>query len=238
MAERTRAHPEQTRAHPEQTRTHRGEGAPLGDLGRRLATRRSQLGLTRRETATRAGMAPSYLAYLEEHPGAAPGPGPLLRLAEALETTVSELTGGEIDLPPGPAGAARTPEFTELEPPECRALLATHGVGRLAVSTESGLVIVPVNYSVIESSVVFRTALGATPALAAGARVAFEVDRIDDAFSRGWSVLVRGDARAVTDADEQRLLASQAHSTPWAGGRRDLWVRIGLDTVTGRRISL
>jgi hypothetical protein len=40
------------------------EGSPRGDLGRRIARRRTELGLTRRETAQRAGMAPSYLRYL------------------------------------------------------------------------------------------------------------------------------------------------------------------------------
>ncbi|KIE23869.1 DNA-binding protein [Streptomyces sp. MUSC 125] len=211
--------------------------APHGDLGRRVAARRAQLGLTRRQTAARAGMAVGYLRYLEEQPGAAPGTGSLIRLAEALETTVTELTGGAVDLPPGPGRAAREPRFTELGPDECRALLGTHGVGRLAVPTATGPVIVPVNYSVVDGAVVFRTSPGATPSLAVGAPVAFEVDRIDDAFSRGWSVLVRGYARTVTDPQEQHRCTEVASSAPWTGGTRDLWVRIDSPTVTGRRIT-
>ncbi|WP_329347836.1 pyridoxamine 5'-phosphate oxidase family protein [Streptomyces sp. NBC_01261] len=225
---------------PERTRTDTGTPAesPLGDLGRRLATRRVQLGLTLPEAATRAGMAPSYLKYLEEHPGAAPGRGTLLGLADVLETTVSELAGGAVDLPPGLEQAARSPEFTELGAGECRSLLGTHGVGRIAVSTDSGPVVVPVNYSVVDDAIVFRTASGATPSLAVGRRVAFEVDRIDDAFSRGWSVLVRGHGRAVADSGEARRLADGAHSRPWAGGERELWVRIDMQAVTGRRITV
>ena len=210
----------------------------LGDLGRRLAARRLQLGLTRRQAATRAGMAASYLRYLEEHPGAAPGTGALMNLAEALETTVTELTGGGVDLPPGTGRAGRAPEFTKLRPSECRTLLAMHGVGRLAVPTPSGPVIVPVNYTVVDGAIVFRTARGATPSLAAGLHVAFEVDRIDDAFSQGWSVLVRGPARAVTDRHEQLRLAERAYSMPWAGGPRSVWVRIDPFTITGRRITV
>ncbi|MFJ8636284.1 helix-turn-helix domain-containing protein [Streptomyces sp. NPDC093568] len=210
---------------------------PLGDLGRRIAARRAQLGLSRRETAARAGMAPSYLRHLE-HPGAAPDRSVLLNLAAALETTVSELTGGTTDLPPGLERAARAPEFTELSPGECRFLLGTHGVGRIAAPTVSGPVVVPVNYSVVDGAIVFRTAAGATPARAAGHYVAFEVDRIDDAFSRGWSVLVRGPARAVTEPGEARRLAAMSHGGPWAGGERDLWVRVEPRTVTGRRISV
>jgi nitroimidazol reductase NimA-like FMN-containing flavoprotein (pyridoxamine 5'-phosphate oxidase superfamily) len=225
---------------PGQTRTDSGTPTehPLGDLGRRLATRRARLGLTRSETATRAGVAPSYLKYLEELPGATPGRGTLLSLAAALETTVSDLTGGTAELPPGLEQAARGPEFTELSTGECRSLLGTHGVGRIAVSTDSGPVVVPVNYSVVDGAIVFRTAPGATPSLAIGHQVAFEVDRIDDAFSRGWSVLVRGRGRAVTDPDEARRLADSAHSRPWAGGERELWVRIDMQAVTGRRITV
>ncbi|WP_406173866.1 helix-turn-helix domain-containing protein [Streptomyces canus] len=211
---------------------------PLGDLGRRFATRRAQLGLSREETATKAGMAPGYLRHLEENPGATPNRGTLLSLAAALETTVPELTGAATDLPPGLEQAARAPEFTELSTDECRALLGTHGVGRIAVTTESGPGIVPVNYSVSEGAIVFRTASGTTPSPASGHQVAFEVDRIDDAFSRGWSVLVRGRARTVTDPDEAHRLADQAYSKPWAGGSRDLWVRVEPDTITGRRIDV
>jgi nitroimidazol reductase NimA-like FMN-containing flavoprotein (pyridoxamine 5'-phosphate oxidase superfamily) len=211
---------------------------PLGDLGRRLATRRAQLGLSREETATKAGIAPGYLKHLEENPGATPNRGTLLSLAAALETTVPELTGAATDLPPGLERAARAPELTELSADECRALLGTHGVGRIAVTTESGPGIVPVNYSVTDGAIVFRTASGTTPSLAAGHQVAFEVDHIDDAFSRGWSVVVRGRARTVTDVDEAHRLVEQAYSTPWAGGWRDLWVRVEPDSITGRRINV
>ncbi|MFF5017314.1 helix-turn-helix domain-containing protein [Streptomyces sp. NPDC001165] len=222
----------------EQTRVNTATEAPLGDLGRRLAARRIQLGLTRRETAARAGMAASYLRYVEEHPEATPGTGALMILAKALETTVAELTGGTVDLPPGIGHAGPAPVFTRLRTGECRALLATHGVGRLAITTASGPVIVPVNYSVVDGAIVFRTERGATPALAMGCQVAFEVDRIDDAFSQGWSVLVRGPAHAVTDPEERRRLTERAYSTPWAGGSRSLWVRIDPFTVTGRRITV
>ncbi|MFI5820158.1 helix-turn-helix domain-containing protein [Streptomyces rishiriensis] len=214
------------------------EGTPSGDLGRRLAARRTQLGLTREETADRAGMDPGYLRHLEEHSDASPSHGALLRLAGALETTLSSLTGGDADQPPGPGLAGHSPEFTELSRTECGDLLSTHGVGRLAVPTAKGPVIVPVNYSVIDGTIVFRTAQGATPSLAVGCPVAFEIDRIDEAFSQGWSVLVRGHARMVTDLGEARLLARRAHSTPWAGGRRDVWVRIEPYAVTGRRITV
>jgi nitroimidazol reductase NimA-like FMN-containing flavoprotein (pyridoxamine 5'-phosphate oxidase superfamily) len=151
---------------------------------------------------------------------------------------VLELTGGDVDLPPGLGQSGRHPRFTELSLHECRDLLSTHGVGRLAVHTEGGPVIVPVNYGVVGGSIVFRTAPDAVPSRAAGCRVAFEVDRIDGAFSQGWSVLVCGHARAVTDPDSVRRLQELAYSTPWTGGQRDLWIRIDPLNITGRRITV
>lgn len=214
------------------------EGSPAGDLGRRIAVRRTALDLSREETADRAGVAASYLRYLEEVPGAAPGRSILLRLAEVLHTTVTDLAGGGGDLTPGPGRAAMEPEFTELTVQECRALLSTHGVGRVAVPTTSGPVIVPVNYSVVDGAIVYRTAPGAMPSRAAGRQVTFEIDRIDDAFGEGWSVLALGRARTVTDADDVRRLTEHAFSTPWAGGVREEWVRIDALSLTGRRIAM
>ncbi|MFI5675530.1 helix-turn-helix domain-containing protein [Streptomyces cellulosae] len=216
----------------------RGVGAPRGDLGRRISRRRAELGLTRRETALRADMAPSYLRYLEERPAAAPDRGALLRLARVLGTTASELAGGSADLPPGHGRAARSAEFTELTERESRDLLGTHGVGRLAMTTRAGPLVVPVNYGVVDGAIVFRTAAGTAPAQASGHRVAFEVDSVDDTLSRGWSVLVRGQAHAVTDPDEAHRLTERVYSAPWAGGQRDLWIRIEPDVVTGRRITV
>src|SRR5699024_6885374 len=39
-----------------------------GDLGRRVAQRRAELGLTREQIGLQARMDPGYVAYLEEHP--------------------------------------------------------------------------------------------------------------------------------------------------------------------------
>jgi transcriptional regulator with XRE-family HTH domain len=207
------------------------------DVGRRVAARREQLGLTRDEVAERAGSATGYLQYLEEGP-AVPGIAFLLRLADALETTVAELSGGTADLPPGTGRAAGHAELKELGDDECRALLGTHGVGRVAVTTVEGPAIVPVNYLVFHGNVSFRTAPNALPARVAGSDAAFEVDHIDDALSQGWSVLIVGHAHTVTDAETVRTLNEQASTTPWAGGERTSWITVVPRRITGRRITV
>lgn len=208
-----------------------------GDIGRRVAGERRRQGLSREETARRARMSPDYLAYLEECP-ADPTVAALIRLADALGTTVATLRGGGIDLPPGQGHALLHPRLRDLGPEECRTLLSTHGVGRVAVPASDGRpAVVPVNYDVVDDAIVFRTAPDSVAAAAAETEVAFEVDHVDEALSQGWSVLAVGPASVVTEPETVRRLTQQAHTTPWAGGQREMWVSIRPTSLTGRRIT-
>jgi transcriptional regulator with XRE-family HTH domain len=207
-----------------------------GDVGRRIAAARTRAGLSLEEAAGRARMSPQYLAYLEGHPSD-PSPATLLRLADALGTTLDGLRGGGQERPPGQGQPLLHPRLVDLDEDECRALLSTHGVGRVALTTEDGPVVYPVNYDVVDGDLVFRTAPDAAPAEAVDAEVAFEVDRVDEAMSQGWSVLALGRAEAMTDPEEVRRLQERARSSPWAGGQRTLWVRIRPTRLTGRRIT-
>ncbi|GGY89008.1 DNA-binding protein [Streptomyces olivaceoviridis] len=226
---------ERTRAVPSATRP--AGATDAGDIGRRVAEERRRRGLSREVTAGRARMSPDYLAYLEERP-ADPTLATLIRLADALGTTVAALRGGGMDLPPGQGRALLHPRLRDLGPEECRTLLSTHGVGRVSVSAPDGRpAVVPVNYTIVGDTIVFRTAPGSVPAAAAGTEVAFEVDHVDDALSQGWSVLAVGPASEVTDPEATRRLTQHAHTTPWAGGEREMWVSIRPTSLTGRRIT-
>ncbi|MFJ5551791.1 helix-turn-helix domain-containing protein [Streptomyces sp. NPDC093225] len=206
------------------------------DLGRRVAARRTELGLSREALGERCGADAHYIAYLEDH-AAAPAAGTLIRLANALGTTVDDLTGANRDRTPGTATAVREAELLPLDEAESRSLLGTHGVGRVAVFTAEGPAILPVNYVVAGADIAFRTSGDAVPARAAGTEVAFEVDRIDEVAATGWSVLAVGELRGVTDADELRRLNAAARSVPWAGGERAHWMRLTPVRLTGRRIA-
>lgn len=227
---------------PSGTDTAEAEAKPArapgpGDIGRRVALERRRQNLSREETARRAGMASGYLEYLEERP-ADPSVATLIRLADALGTTVTTLRGGGMDLPPGQGQALLHPRLRDIGPEECRMLLSTHGVGRIAVSASDGRpAVVPVNYDVIDDVIVFRTAPKSTPAAAVGTEVAFEVDHMDEALSQGWSVLAVGPASVVTEPDTVRRLTEHAHTMPWPGGERGMWVSIRPAHLTGRRIT-
>lgn len=205
---------------------------PRGDVGRRVAARRHELGLSREELALRAGSAPGYIQYLEEQP-ATPGVAFLLRLADALETTVPALTGAIEGRPP--AAMLRT---VELDAAGCWELLDAHGVGRIALSTPDGPAVLPVNYLVSEGEVAFRSTASGGPTASGGAEIAFEADHIDEASGQGWSVLLVGPVHDVTDPAAVERLAGRADGGPWEGGDGSHWTLLAPRRVTGRRILL
>jgi len=123
-----------------------------------------------------------------------------------------------------------------LDDEECWRLLRSGEVGRVGVTMSALPVIFPVNYAVIDATIVFRTSPGSK--LAAAAReavVAFEVDDYDRTDRSGWSVLVVGRSEVVHDLElTGKVLAADLE--PWADGRRADVVRITPGFVSGRRI--
>ena len=206
-----------------------------GDLGRRVAHRRRELDLSREEVARRAGMAAGYLDYLEHSSPVAIPRGSLIRLADALETTVKALRGGRVDLPPGPGGAGPHPQLDVLTREDCEAHLAGGGVGRLVFLSAGVPVALPVNFRYLDGDIVFRTRAGGALAAAVGTIVSFEADRIDEAMSEGWSVLVSGQAHLVDDPDELEQIAALGIE-PWPGGHRETIIRIETAELSGRSI--
>ncbi|MFF2652537.1 helix-turn-helix domain-containing protein [Streptomyces sp. NPDC058045] len=213
-----------------------GPGHTPGEIGRRVAARRTELGLSREDVAVRAGSAPGYLQYLEEQP-ARPGTGFLVRLAEALETSVAALTGTE-DPPPLPGRPASRARLVELSPEECRALLAAHGVGRIAVTGPTGPAVEPVAYAVLGEEIAFRAAPDAVPDEVIGTEIALEADHLDEALSQGWSVLAVGRARRLTDPATVRRLDADTGRGPWAGAGPGAWTVLAPERITGRGIRI
>jgi len=216
--------------------------ADPGDLSRRIAHRRAELRLSQSQVASRAGITLRYMEYLERYP-ATPGGATLRRLAAVLLTTPAMLLGAGTQVPGGyrrpdrPAGLGGEAVTVKLPPGECRKLIAPGGVGRIAFTTASGPVVVPVNFAVVGDSIVIRTGRGTLIQAHAYDQVAFEVDHLDEAMRRGWSVLVSGPAHQVLQPAELRGLREAAAVWPWAGGEREVYVRIVPARITGRRIE-
>jgi nitroimidazol reductase NimA-like FMN-containing flavoprotein (pyridoxamine 5'-phosphate oxidase superfamily) len=208
-----------------------------GDLSKRIALRRAELHLSVAQVAARAGLSLRYLEYLERYP-ARPSPAVLRQLAAALRTTPAALLGGGGEAPPGYRRPTDLRAVSKLVPAECRRLIAPGGVGRIAFGTLTGPVVLPVNFAVLDDTIVIRTAEGTIIDGHADGQVALEVDHIDEALCQGWSVLVRGPAHRVTHPAELRRLQDDAAVWPWAGGEREVYVRILPSQITGRRIEI
>ena len=206
-----------------------------GDLARRVARRRTELGLTIEELAQRAGVDPKYLGYFERNADARLSAGTLQLVALALETTPVALEGGEVDRPPGRGRAGRHPSLETLTRKQCEAHLAAGGVGRVVFNGERGPVALPVNFESTAGDIIISTDVGKASLLETQPVVGFEVDRVDDALSEGWSVLVSGSARRVDDPDEVLRLSS-LDLEAWAGGDRHALICITPTDVTGRVI--
>lgn len=119
---------------------------------------------------------------------------------------------------------------------ECLSLLRRARIGRVAVSVDALPAVLPVNFTVIDEEVVFRTNPGAKlDAALANNVVAFEADDIDPIYHTGWSVLVQGMAREVIEPDQVAEMR-RAPLRAWAGNGRDRFVRIPTHHLSGRRI--
>lgn len=128
-------------------------------------------------------------------------------------------------------------EAAELSYAECRMLLGGGRLGRVAVSTPMGPRIIPLNYTVSEDSIIFRT----TPysllgTYARNTVLAFEVDEIDEITKQGWSVVAVGRANTIDETDELQRVKELWNPQPWVGGERWMYFRMTFRELTGRRI--
>jgi len=127
-------------------------------------------------------------------------------------------------------------ELEELDREQCLTLLRKVPIGRLVFTEHALPAVQPVDFRWWRGDVVIRIAHPAVLAAASGNRVvAFETDELDADLCCGWSVTVVGHAEVITDVPDLVEL-SGIFSRPWDGGRRDYFVRIRTEKVTGRRL--
>ena len=131
--------------------------------------------------------------------------------------------------------------MVELGRADALRLLGSVPIGRIVFTRHALPAIRPVNHLVDQDDIIIRTHEGAALSSAAeqagpsGVVVAYEADSIDPETRLGWSVVVTGYARLITDpaqaAAYQRVLYS------WVDlADMDYTVRIRPDLVTGYRL--
>lgn len=125
------------------------------------------------------------------------------------------------------------PQLERFDDRECRRRLADGGVGRLAMRGTGAPELRPVNFVLRGDEIVIRTGEGMIlEAARRGDAASFEIDGIDPLEHTGWSVVVVGKlAERPTDDDHLRLPLR-----PWASGRKDRFVGLSLERLSGLRI--
>ncbi|AOR36176.1 pyridoxamine 5'-phosphate oxidase [Streptomyces fodineus] len=126
----------------------------------------------------------------------------------------------------------------DLDRAEALSLLGSVSLGRIVFTRQALPTVRPVNHIVDGGDIVIRTPEGAALTWHtrhsddAGVVVAYEADVIDPVTHTGWSVVVTGYARLVTDPDE--LARIRGLLSPWVPLQEpDHAVRIRPEMVTG-----
>jgi hypothetical protein len=118
----------------------------------------------------------------------------------------------------------------------CLALLRGATLGRVAITSGALPTILPVNYRLVDRTVLFRTGRGTKlDAATTNAVVAFEVDDFDPVAHTGWSVNLIGVARDLV-AVFRDLTFDTTEIPRWAPTGDDRVVAITAELITGRRI--
>jgi nitroimidazol reductase NimA-like FMN-containing flavoprotein (pyridoxamine 5'-phosphate oxidase superfamily) len=130
---------------------------------------------------------------------------------------------------PGPGA-----RLVELPSFDCWHLLESAEICRVAWNGPHGVAVVPVNYTVADGALWFRTIPYSQLARECGGQwVAVEVDSVDHATRSGWSAVIRGTAEVV-DADDapEHLAEFQV----WPSGTRYLFIKVEPAELTGRKL--
>ena len=122
----------------------------------------------------------------------------------------------------------------ELPAWDCWSLLATQRIGRLVVIDQGCPIALPVNIRLAASGdthhVIIRTSPGSLLGRYEGP-ASVEVDDIDEAARKAWSVLVRGAVRHATDHH------SLPDPGPWITHDRTHWLVLEAVSISGRRFT-
>ncbi|MDH2415531.1 pyridoxamine 5'-phosphate oxidase family protein [Nocardioides sp. CER19] len=126
-------------------------------------------------------------------------------------------------------------ELVELQSDESWGLAASQPLCRVAWSTGSGPVVIPVNHVIHDHTLWFRTsAYSSLVREVDDEMIAVLVDEVDAESKLGWSVQLRGVAHVHWHREEVPEDVLKLHT--WASGPRPLWIELAPTEIHGRRL--
>ena len=134
-----------------------------------------------------------------------------------------------------PLLAEEVPEVEALSDDECWALLSAAPLGRIAVRTEDGVDIFPVNFVVTDRFIYLRSAPGSKLVdISAASSVAFEAD--GSRGRRHWSVVVHGQAKRMSFEGDILASGVLALETATSSAKWN-FIRVTPHSISGRRFT-
>lgn len=127
--------------------------------------------------------------------------------------------------------------FEALDEEECRALIRTAPLGRLAFTEAALPTILPVHFHLRDEEVVIASLSGSKVSSARrGDIVAFEVDGYDTATREGWTANVVGPSRLITDHADVAAL-DLLDFAPWTRDQDRHYIAVQIGLLRGRRLT-
>lgn len=121
---------------------------------------------------------------------------------------------------------------------ECLNLLRSTPIGRVVVTIGALPAAFPVNFVLVGDDVVFKTGQGTKlQAAVTNAVVAFEADGFETFGHSGWSVLIQGHARELSNGAELTN-ADRARLGAWLPRSPTAIVRVASERVSGRKLDI
>lgn len=199
----------------------RADARKVPDFGGLVVVGTSDAGASRSGRDTGPGSPPEQRTASEEFAGTE-----RLHEGERRSLGADLSTGGQVS-------------FTVLERQTCLNLLATRDIGRVAftIDGDAAPTVLPVNYALLNDTIVFRSTLAGSIMRYARGYAAFQVDHLDEERREGWSVLCSGRCRWVRDDGELERVPQGRMPRPWAAGPRDQVLKIVPARISGREIQ-
>lgn len=128
--------------------------------------------------------------------------------------------------------------FERLDVEECWRLVGEHGVGRVVFEGDAdGTQVVPTRYDARSGTAFFRAQIFGELARRVHTRTTtLQVDELDPHTLTGWSIVMTGTARRVSDAETMASLWTLDRPQPWIPGPFTQWIALPVDHVRGQRV--
>lgn len=134
--------------------------------------------------------------------------------------------------------AATEPGIQHLGVHDCWKYLRSASLCRVAFADGEAVENFPVNYVPTNGTLLIRTGDNTKLAALPGRKsVAVEADGMNQYGTIAWSVIIKGHAAVVSDAEEVQD-AMDAGLSPWQPGQKNVLLRITPEGITGRRFVI